>query len=303
MFTSERFPVAQALGQGAEIVITGRVTDTGAGAGADDSRIRLEGRRLGQARRRDHRRAYRGMRRAMHRRQLPGGLGNDSEPGRYRLSDHRSRARRRLSSSPSTRAPADASPSPPSRSSCSTKWAIRANTSRRIASPISRPFISSRPVRTACASAASRDAQRPSFTRYRSAIRPDSRPSGRWCMRGRTRTRRLARRNRFCGRGWTGWDCVSKPMRAEFLGANACHGIAAAEPPPEIEPHLPEVVLRFGVRGENRAAVERFTREIAAAGAERAAGGVGARQRTAAGGRDRGVLAGADSEDARFNRR
>jgi hypothetical protein len=51
-------------------------------------------------------------------------------------------------------------------------------------------------------------------------------------------------------------------MRAEFLGANACHGIPAAEPPPEIEPHLPEVVLRFGVRGENRAAVERFTREI-----------------------------------------
>ncbi len=51
-------------------------------------------------------------------------------------------------------------------------------------------------------------------------------------------------------------------IRAEFLGANACHGIPAAEPPPEIEPHLAEVVLRFGVRGENRAAVERFTREI-----------------------------------------
>jgi hypothetical protein len=51
-------------------------------------------------------------------------------------------------------------------------------------------------------------------------------------------------------------------VRAEFLGANACHGIAAAEPTPEIEPHLAEVVLRFGVRGENRAAIERFTREI-----------------------------------------
>jgi hypothetical protein len=51
-------------------------------------------------------------------------------------------------------------------------------------------------------------------------------------------------------------------VRAEFLGANACHGIAAAEPTPEIEPHLAEVVLRFGVRGESRAAVERFTREI-----------------------------------------
>lgn len=51
-------------------------------------------------------------------------------------------------------------------------------------------------------------------------------------------------------------------VRAEFLGANACHGIAAAEPTPEMEPHLAEVVLRFGVRSENRAAVERFTREI-----------------------------------------
>ncbi len=51
-------------------------------------------------------------------------------------------------------------------------------------------------------------------------------------------------------------------IRAEFLGANACHGIPAGEPAPEIEPHLGEVVLRFGVRSENRAAVERFTREI-----------------------------------------
>jgi Acyclic terpene utilisation family protein AtuA len=51
-------------------------------------------------------------------------------------------------------------------------------------------------------------------------------------------------------------------IRAEFLGANACHGIPAAEPTAEIEPHLAEVALRFGVRGDNRAAIERFTREI-----------------------------------------
>ena len=51
-------------------------------------------------------------------------------------------------------------------------------------------------------------------------------------------------------------------IRAEFLGANACHGIAAAEPPPETIPHLAEVALRFGVRSENRSAVDRFTREI-----------------------------------------
>ena len=86
-------------------------------------------------------------------------------------------------------------------------------------------------------------------------------------------------------------------MRAEFLGANACHGIAAAEPTPEIEPHLAEVVLRFGVRGENRAAVERFTREIPplALNGPPVVSGLG--QRTAAGGGDRGVLARADSED------
>ncbi|HTB11844.1 MAG TPA: acyclic terpene utilization AtuA family protein [Bryobacteraceae bacterium] len=52
-------------------------------------------------------------------------------------------------------------------------------------------------------------------------------------------------------------------IRTEFLGANACHGIAAAEPPPEIAAQLAEVVMRIGVRSENRAAVERFTKELA----------------------------------------
>lgn len=51
-------------------------------------------------------------------------------------------------------------------------------------------------------------------------------------------------------------------MRTEFLGAGAANGIPAAAPSPEIEPHLPEVVLRFGVRSGDRKAVERFTREI-----------------------------------------
>ena len=60
-------------------------------------------------------------------------------------------------------------------------------------------------------------------------------------------------------------DCLGlrfDAIRVEFLGANACHGIAAAEPPPEIADRLPEVVLRFGVRGQDRAAMDRFTREI-----------------------------------------
>jgi len=45
----------------------------------------------------------------------------------------------------------------------------------------------------------------------------------------------------------------------EFVGANATHGPLAGRPSPD----LPEVQLRVGVRSEDRAAVERFTREIA----------------------------------------
>lgn len=45
----------------------------------------------------------------------------------------------------------------------------------------------------------------------------------------------------------------------EFVGANATHGPLAGKPSPD----LPEVQLRVGVRSEDRTAVERFTKEIA----------------------------------------
>ncbi|MFZ0750426.1 MAG: hypothetical protein WAM70_13765, partial [Pyrinomonadaceae bacterium] len=45
----------------------------------------------------------------------------------------------------------------------------------------------------------------------------------------------------------------------EFVGANATHGPLAGEPSPD----LAEVQLRVGVRGNDRAALERFTKEIA----------------------------------------
>ena len=45
----------------------------------------------------------------------------------------------------------------------------------------------------------------------------------------------------------------------EFVGANATHGPLAGQPSPD----LPEVQLRVGVRSEDRNAVERFTKEIA----------------------------------------
>jgi hypothetical protein len=45
----------------------------------------------------------------------------------------------------------------------------------------------------------------------------------------------------------------------EFVGVNATHGHLTGEPPADI----PEVQLRFGVRGQNKADVERFTKELA----------------------------------------
>ncbi len=45
----------------------------------------------------------------------------------------------------------------------------------------------------------------------------------------------------------------------EFVGVNATHGHLSGEPPKDI----PEVQLRIGVRGENRDDVVRFTKEIA----------------------------------------
>jgi hypothetical protein len=48
-------------------------------------------------------------------------------------------------------------------------------------------------------------------------------------------------------------------IRTEFVGVNACHGTLAGEPSPDIG----EVALRIGVRSEYRTPVERFTKEIA----------------------------------------
>lgn len=45
----------------------------------------------------------------------------------------------------------------------------------------------------------------------------------------------------------------------EFVGVNATHGHLAGEPPTDI----PEVQLRVGVRGQSKADIERFTKEIA----------------------------------------
>ena len=46
---------------------------------------------------------------------------------------------------------------------------------------------------------------------------------------------------------------------SEFVGVNATHGHLTGEPSPDI----PEVQLRFGVRGQSKSDVERFTKELA----------------------------------------
>jgi hypothetical protein len=48
-------------------------------------------------------------------------------------------------------------------------------------------------------------------------------------------------------------------IHSDFVGVNATHGAIAGEPSPEIA----EVVLRIGVRGTDKTTVERFTRELA----------------------------------------
>ena len=48
-------------------------------------------------------------------------------------------------------------------------------------------------------------------------------------------------------------------MLTEFVGANATHGPLAGEPSRDVA----EVQLRVGVRGNDRKAIERFTKEIA----------------------------------------
>jgi len=45
----------------------------------------------------------------------------------------------------------------------------------------------------------------------------------------------------------------------EFVGVNACHGALSGEPSPDVA----EVTFRIGVRSNDKASVERFTREVA----------------------------------------
>jgi len=54
-----------------------------------------------------------------------------------------------------------------------------------------------------------------------------------------------------------GLGLAFEEIYTEYFGMNACHGAAA---PPNPDP--PEIQLRIGVRGQDRKAVDRFTREL-----------------------------------------
>ncbi len=60
-----------------------------------------------------------------------------------------------------------------------------------------------------------------------------------------------------CGSGCSNLGLTFDEIYTEYFGVNACHGAAA---PPNADP--PEVQLRIGVRGPDKKAVDRFTREL-----------------------------------------
>ena len=72
-----------------------------------------------------------------------------------------------------------------------------------------------------------------------------------------TRSKRRARPTASCASGSTQLGLRFDEIHTEYFGVNACHGPAAQ---PVADP--PEVQVRIGVRGPDKRAVDRFTREM-----------------------------------------
>ncbi len=81
--------------------------------------------------------------------------------------------------------------------------------------------------------------------------------SARWCTAGRRRFEKARAADRIVRERLTGLGLKFEEIYTEYFGVNACNGPAA---PPNPDP--PEVQLRIGVRGQDRKAVDRFTREL-----------------------------------------
>ncbi len=85
----------------------------------------------------------------------------------------------------------------------------------------------------------------------------DGRRPARWCTRGRKRSKKHRRPTASCASVCERLGLSFEEIYTEFFGVNACHGDVA---PPNRDPA--EVQLRIGVRGQEKKAVDRFTREL-----------------------------------------
>ena len=97
----------------------------------------------------------------------------------------------------------------------------------------------------------------PTSSRCRSPIARASRPSARSCTPGPTRSRRRSWPTACCASGSTGSGCAST-RSSPSSSARPRRTVRS----PAMRRDPPEVQFRIGVRGEDKAAVERFTREI-----------------------------------------
>jgi hypothetical protein len=125
--------------------------------------------------------------------------------------------------------------------------------------PTSRASDSRRSDPTACACTGSPASPRPTSSRSASPSAAGGRRSARSSTHGPTRWRRRSWPNRVLRERLDRLGLRFDEVLTEYVGANATHGPLAGGPPTEAA----EVQLPCGVRGADRASVERFTREIA----------------------------------------
>ena len=212
--------------RGADVVVTGRVTDTGLTLGPDLPRVRLGAGRLGQGRRRDRRRPHHRMRRAVLRRQLlkdwraVKGLANPGFPiveaspdgtlRRHQASRHR---RRRLGRVGHRAA------------------GLRDGRSAELHHARRRRRFHHHPAEAGGQGpgAGERNPRRPArrrCSRSRSPTSTATRRSARWCTPGPRPTTRRRRPTASCASGSTDLGLEFEQILTEFVGVDATHGRA-----------------------------------------------------------------------------